>query len=137
MTPKTENGIIYTKMKIEKCPYHDVEPEYWLRVFRRKMEKTWLDKKGEKHTLILPLLADHYYFCPECKKIVYPNAETLGDPPLKTRKHASTSSDDVNMAKLAFGYCSSKSKAIALSNWNKAIANMTVKIFRKAVVAGK
>jgi hypothetical protein len=41
------------------------------------------------------------------------------------------------MAKLAFGYCSSKSKAIALSNWNKAIANMTVKIFRKAVVAGK
>jgi hypothetical protein len=123
-------------MKTEKCPYHDIEPEYWLRIFRNRMEKTWTDKAGEKHVLVLPQLADHYYFCPECRKIIYPDAETQDGPPLKTKKHALTSSDDANMAKLAFGYCSGKSKAIALSNWNKAIVNMTVKIFKK-VVSGK
>ena len=124
-------------MKIEKCPYHDVKPEYWLRVFRRKMEKTWLDRNGEKHTLMLPQLADHYYFCPECKRIIYPDAESRVDLQMKAQKRGSASFDDVNMAKLAFGYCSSKSKTAALSNWNKAIANMTVKIFKKAVIAGK
>ena len=124
-------------MKIEKCPYHDVIPEYWLRVFRQKTEKTWSDRNGKKHVLVLPQLADHYYFCPKCKEIIYPDAENQADFPLKISKHVSTSYDDANMAKLAFGYCSSKSKTMALSNWNKAIINMTVKIFKKAVTTGK
>lgn len=114
-------------MKIEKCPYHDVEPEYWLHIFRDKAEKKWLDRDGVTHTMVLPRLADHYYFCPECKRLTDHPAQL--DPALEP-------SDKVNMSRLAIGYSSSKSAGHALANWNKAVVNMTVKIFKKAV-AGK
>ena len=89
---------------MEKCPYHDIEPEYSKKTYRQR-----LDFPGYKS---LPELSLHRYFCPECAK---------------------TAGSDSRYKKLSFGFHSFKSKAQAASSWNRGIKSMVLKLFKTAV----
>ena len=94
---------------MEKCPYHEIEPEYVKTVYRRR-----LDFAGYKS---LPELCDHWFYCPECRA----EQEKTGN---------------ARYRKLAVGFNSRASKAAAAANWNKGIKSLVLRIFKKAV-AGK
>lgn len=96
-------------MKAEKCPYHDIEPEYRIHVFREAFEKEYVDAGGNTRIMVFPRLADHYWFCPGCR-------DGIGE----------------HSPKLGVGYYSQLSKETALSNWNKAMVKLVPELIRRA-----
>jgi len=102
-------------VKAEKCPYHDIPPEYRIDVFREEMEKSYVDASGNRKTMVFPRLADHYWFCPACHE------ELKADGRRRYQQE-----------KLGVGYYSQDSSEKALANWNKAVAKLIPELIRRA-----
>ena len=94
---------------MEKCPYHEIEPQYNKTLFRKK-----IDFAGYRS---LPELCDHRFYCPECR------VEWE-----KTR--------EAKYKKLAIGFYSAVSRSAAAAGWDKGVKTLVFGIFKKAV-AGK
>lgn len=93
---------------MEKCPYHEIEPQYNKTLFRKK-----IDFAGYRS---LPELCDHRFYCPECRAGWEKNGKRVRD---KYRK-------------LAIGFYSSASKSSAAANWDKGVKNLVLAEFKKA-----
>ena len=93
---------------MEKCPYHEIEPQYTKTLFRKR-----LDFAGYRS---LPELCDHRFRCPECL------AEWEKDGRRSRDKHK----------KLAVGFYSGRSRSAAATNWNKGVKSLVLAEFKKA-----